>query len=327
MGFTTGFTGGVTLTLGLAYLTVLAHERNRRSQAEALRSQSRVLTSLLEPTPLPPPQTRAELAREERSNLVETAKDRWNEEVENAVRWVQRTDWDDVRENMEGAVSRLLGGGLQKSREGLEEAEKKGGPKVQEAVDRSRAAARKGADQAAQGINKAAASAIAGAERVGAEAKEGASKVASSTKSKTEKAVDASKEKLGRAGEKSGELMDAAKAKTDRVAANTKSGAQDAADFVRSGGTVDAVRGAVRDTFSKGVEKGKEAIGKASAAIGLTEDKLNGEVPTISQSDAVEKALHERYEKRDPLNKTVEEALAERYKPIDQRDNTVLRGV
>jgi len=133
-------TGGVTLTLGIAYLTVLVHERNRRAQAEALRSQSLVLTSLLEPSPIPPPQSRAELARAERSSLTETLKDRWNDEIENAVRRVQRTDWNEVREGMEGAVARLWGSGLQRSREGIEEVEKQAAPKVQEAVDRSKAA-------------------------------------------------------------------------------------------------------------------------------------------------------------------------------------------
>jgi len=329
MGFTTGFTGGVTLTLGLAYLTVVTHERNRKSQASALRSQSQVLTSLLDPTPLPPPQTRADLAREERSTLVEAAKDRWNDEIENAVRWVQRTDWTEVREGMEGTLARFLGGGLQKSREGIEEVEKAAGPKVQEAVDRSKTALKKGADQAAVGVDSAAAATIAGAERVGAEVKEGASKLAASTKTKTEHAVNSSKEQLGLTEEKSGALWDAAKAKSERVAADAKSGAQDAAESVRSGGTVDAVRGAVRESFSKGVEKGKEAIGKASAAIGLAEEKLESKTQyaTLSHSSAVEKALHERYEKPASLEKTAEEVLEERYKPIDNRDNTVLRGV
>jgi MICOS complex subunit MIC12 len=230
---------------------------------------------------------------------------------------------------MEGAVSRLLGGGLQKSREGIEEVEKKDGPKVPEAVDRSKAAARKGADQAAVGFDKAAAATIADAERVGAEVRDGASKVAASTKAKTEKVVGSSKEQLGHAGDTSGELWNAAKAKSERVAANAKSGAQDAAESVRSGGTVDAVRGAVRDTFTKGVEKGKEAIGKASTAIGLAEEKVESRTQsaTLSHSSAVEKALHERYEKPGPVNKTVEEVLEERYKPIEKRDNTVLRGV
>jgi len=308
MGFTTGFTGGVTLTLGVAYLTVLAHERNRQAQAQALRSQARVLNGLLEPTPLPPPQSRAELAREERSTVVETAKDRWNAEIENAVRWVQRTDWNEVREGMEGAVSRLLGTGLEKSREGIEDAEKKAGPKVQEALDRSKAAAREGADQAAAGIDRAAAAAVSGAE----------------------KAVASTKDQLRQAGAKTAEYGDAAKANSDRVMADAKSGAQDAAQNVRHpGGTVDAARGAVRDAVSKGIEKGKEVLGHAQAAVGLATDKLESKAQsaTLSHSSAVEKALHERYEKPDGLNKSAEEVLEERYKPIDARDNTVLRGV
>ncbi|KAE9377960.1 hypothetical protein N431DRAFT_366058 [Stipitochalara longipes BDJ] len=319
MGFTTGFTGGVTLTLGIAYLTVLAHERNRRAQAEALRSQSRVLTSLLEPSPVPPPQSRAELAREERSSLTETLKDRWNSEVENAVRRVQGTDWNKVREGMEGTVARLLGSALLKSREGIEEAEKQAAPKVQEAVDRSKAAAKKGADQAAAGIDRAAAATVAGAERAGVQAREGASKITA-----------ASKEKLDQAGVKTGELGSSAKAKTNRLVANAKTGAQDAVEVAgHPGGTIDAARGALRDTFSKGIEKGKEAIGKAQAAVGLATERMESkaQAATLSHSSAVEKALHERYENPNPLDKTVEETLAERYKPIEERDNTVLRGV
>jgi MICOS complex subunit MIC12 len=312
-------TGGVALTLGIAYLTVLAHERNRRAQAEALRSQSRVLTSLLEPSPIPPPQSRAELAREERSSLTETLKDRWNEEVEHAVRRVQKTDWNEVREGMEGAVARILGSGLQKSREGTEEAGKQTAPKVQDAVDRSKAAAKKGTDQAAAGIDRAAAATIAGAERVGAQAKDGASKIAS-----------AAKEKVDQAGIKTGELGSSTEAKVDRSAADAKTGAEDAAEAVRhAGGTVDAARGALRDTFNKGIEKGKATIGKAQAAVGLATEKMESkaQAATLSHSSAVEKALHERYEKPSSLDKSVEETLAERYKPIEERDNTVLRGM
>jgi MICOS complex subunit MIC12 len=246
------------LTFGLAYLTVLAHERNRRSQAEALRSQSRVLTSLLEPSPIPPPQSRAELAREERSSLMETLKDRWNEEVENAVRRVHRTDWNSVREGLEGAIARLLGGGLQKSREGIEEVENQTRPKVQEAIDWSKTVANKGADQVSAGIDKAATTTIAEVERIGAQAKESTSKIAS-----------AAKEEIDHAGVKAGEAGGAARAKVDRIAADAKLGAQDTAETVKHpGGTIDAARGVLRETFTKGIEKGKEAIGKAQAAVG-----------------------------------------------------------
>ncbi|RDL37876.1 MICOS complex subunit MIC12 [Venustampulla echinocandica] len=275
MGFTTGFTSGVTLTLGLAYLTVLAHERNRSSQAQSLRSQSRVLEGLLQPTPLPPPQSRAELAREERSTLTEAAKDRWNAEVENAVRWVQRTDWDEAREGIVGSVSRLLGGGIQKSRDEIEHLEKVSAHKVQEAIDQSKSAAKHAKDQAA-------------------------------------------------------EYRDTAAAKAVRATDEAKSGAIAVSDSIRrSGGTVDAARGAVRDALSKGVEKGKEAIDRAQAAIGLAEEKIESKAQSsaISHSSAVEKALHERYEKPNGLDKSVEETLEERYKPVESEDPTKLRGL
>ncbi|KAM7209188.1 hypothetical protein V8F20_000526 [Naviculisporaceae sp. PSN 640] len=116
MGFVTGFTGGVTLTLGAAYLALAAHERARQSQSETLRAQTRVLNALaqdpslrrprIDNAPLP---TRAELEAQKRGHFVEAAKDKWNTEIENAVRWAQSTDWDEVRETAEDATARLLG--------------------------------------------------------------------------------------------------------------------------------------------------------------------------------------------------------------------------
>ncbi|XXH03454.1 54S ribosomal protein L8, mitochondrial [Hypoxylon texense] len=107
MGFTTGFTGGVTLTLSIAYLTVLSHQRHREHQAAILRQQTRALSSLVDPLPPPLPPTRSEAAAAARETLVERAKDRWNAEVEGAVRWAQAKDWDEVREGLETAVGRL----------------------------------------------------------------------------------------------------------------------------------------------------------------------------------------------------------------------------
>jgi len=56
----------------------------------------------VEPQPLVPPP----VAREVRTGLVETAKDRWNGEVESLVRRVQATDWARVGE---GVVRRVKG--------------------------------------------------------------------------------------------------------------------------------------------------------------------------------------------------------------------------
>ncbi|KAK0635641.1 hypothetical protein B0T17DRAFT_503152 [Bombardia bombarda] len=118
MGFVTGFTGGVTLTLGLAYLAVSSHERNRQSQADILRAQTRVVNTLVHdpsttslrsnPSSLLPP-SRAELEAQRRSHFVETAKDKWNAEIEGAVRWAQTQDWNSVRESAEDTAARLLG--------------------------------------------------------------------------------------------------------------------------------------------------------------------------------------------------------------------------
>ncbi|KND89613.1 hypothetical protein TOPH_05734 [Tolypocladium ophioglossoides CBS 100239] len=107
MGFASGFTGGVTLTLSLAYLSVLAHQRTRERQGGSLRAQALALQSLVDPIPQPLPPSRSEVAAAQRAASIEVAKERWNEEVENAVRWVQHTDWDEVREGLEARVAYL----------------------------------------------------------------------------------------------------------------------------------------------------------------------------------------------------------------------------
>ncbi|KOS20319.1 hypothetical protein ESCO_006258 [Escovopsis weberi] len=109
MGFATGFSGGVALTLSVAYLTMLAHRRNRETQSEIIRAQAISIRSLLDPPPPPLPPRRSEVAAAQREHMMEVAKDRWNAEVLNAVRWVQRTDWAGVREGMEERAGYLWG--------------------------------------------------------------------------------------------------------------------------------------------------------------------------------------------------------------------------
>ncbi|OCL03613.1 hypothetical protein AOQ84DRAFT_392158 [Glonium stellatum] len=111
MGFTTGFIGGLTLTSATLYLTMSLHTRNRVQQAALLRQQSLVLTNIMEPRPEPPPPT----ARIARAGMVETAKDRWNGEVEGLVRRVQGFDWrkarEDLEDKMKGAWTNVREGG------------------------------------------------------------------------------------------------------------------------------------------------------------------------------------------------------------------------
>ncbi|KAI0164450.1 hypothetical protein GGR52DRAFT_559902 [Hypoxylon sp. FL1284] len=139
MGFTTGFTGGVTLTLSAAYLTVLAHQRHREHQSAILRQQTRLLTSIVDPLPAPaPPPTRSEAAAASRERLVERAKDRWNAELEGAVRRAQATDWDEVREGVETAVARLWARAFDRSLDAAEAGE----TKARDAAGKTAAAAK-----------------------------------------------------------------------------------------------------------------------------------------------------------------------------------------
>lgn len=55
--------------------------------------------------PLPP--TRSEAAAEQRAAKVEVLKEKWNDEVGRAVRWVQTTDWDEVRSGMQAQAGSL----------------------------------------------------------------------------------------------------------------------------------------------------------------------------------------------------------------------------
>lgn len=149
----------------MAYLTVLVHERNRQAQCQSARSQLRVLRSLYEPEHTVAPRSRAELAREERGTFTETAKDRWNDEISNAVRWVQTKDWGVVREGIEESVSRLWSGGLQSSRDGIAHAENQARPVVREAIEKTRVTTKNGINATADGIDRAAAVAISRTEK------------------------------------------------------------------------------------------------------------------------------------------------------------------
>ncbi|KAI1207248.1 uncharacterized protein F4807DRAFT_436335 [Annulohypoxylon truncatum] len=120
MGFTTGFTGGVTLTLSIAYLTVLAHQRSREHQAAVLRQQTFLVSSIIDPLPPALPPTRSEIAASERARFTEKAKDRWNAEIEGAVRWAQSKNWDEVREDAEAALARIWAKAFSEAQEQVE---------------------------------------------------------------------------------------------------------------------------------------------------------------------------------------------------------------
>lgn len=51
---------------------------------------------------------RAPTVREEKAGIAETAKDRWNREVEGLVHRVQEFDWAGAREGLEERVARVV---------------------------------------------------------------------------------------------------------------------------------------------------------------------------------------------------------------------------
>lgn len=173
-------TGGVTLTLSAAYLSVLAHQRNREQQAALLRAQALTIQDVIDPrNEQPLPIARSELAAAERAHSLEAVKDRWNSEVENAARWVQRTDWDDVRRTTEASVAKLWGkafGEVEEAAEKLAPVERQAEIKVKDAEAGVANAAKGAYAQAKQTTRETESAAILAAEKAKHKAAAGANK-------------------------------------------------------------------------------------------------------------------------------------------------------
>ncbi|CCC10133.1 hypothetical protein SMACR_02711 [Sordaria macrospora] len=308
MGFVAGLTGGATLTLGLTYLAIAAHERNRTHQSDLLRAQTRFVNTLARdtlPTNLrtrypvndedlayfPPP--RSELVERERHRFVESAKDKWNNEIENAVRWAQTTDWSVVRESAEDAVAGLFGITIDRSEYAAEKAKEA----ARIAAERMRYAAE--------------------------ESKETGKIMAREAHVRSEEMRRRAAETARLWSQEAKEGIHAAEGVAHRIA-----------DEVRHDAEV--VRGVVNSAVDKAVEKGRhgiekveEAVGLGKAAVRLAEDKLEAAADRklLHVSD-IDRALQERYTKsEDVMKKSVREVLAERYIPMDKRDNTRLRSL
>ncbi|OAA60718.1 hypothetical protein ISF_05757 [Cordyceps fumosorosea ARSEF 2679] len=283
MGFVSGFAGGVTLTLSVAYLSALAHQRNRERQGQALRAQALELQTIIDPIPLPLPPTRSEVAAEQRAAKVEVLKEKWNDEVGRAVRWVQTTDWDEVRYGLQsqaGALWTRVTGGT---------------TPVQsvEAVEGSAADRARSIEQSARGaFQKAKAEARSVEEAAQHKALEARLQAKKATKEVAEDAAAAAKE-----------------------------GARE------TGGVLSSLLGRGKEKAAELAGKAKEAVGLAAGGATAASAAIDG-VTLTTGSSAVEKALHQRYQKTTARDtRTVAEVLKARYTPVDDRDNTNLRGL
>ncbi|KAK6440131.1 hypothetical protein LTR95_003650 [Oleoguttula sp. CCFEE 5521] len=71
---------------------------------------------------VPPPPIPAPLPREVRAGVLESAKDRWNAELERNVRSVQNVDWEEWGRWAEDGVSRVWRRAFAKSQEAVDRA-------------------------------------------------------------------------------------------------------------------------------------------------------------------------------------------------------------
>ena len=70
--------------------------------------------------------------------MLESAKDRWNENIENAVRWAQTKDWIRLRDDLEGRVADLLSKGMSEGRAGLQASAREGHILKEMAIDQGK---------------------------------------------------------------------------------------------------------------------------------------------------------------------------------------------
>lgn len=112
--------GGFTLTSTILYLSVSLHQRNRIYQSSLLRQQSFLIDNTIAPKDLPPPPP----SREVQAGLLETAKDKWNAELERNVRKLQTYDWAALWENVENSAGRLFQRAGEKGAEAVREVQK-----------------------------------------------------------------------------------------------------------------------------------------------------------------------------------------------------------
>jgi altered-inheritance-of-mitochondria protein 5 len=210
----------VTLTLSLAYFSVLVHQRTREHQGLILRTQALALQNVVDPIPATIPPSRREIAAAERSTAVEVVKDRWNHEVENAVRWLQRKDWDQVREGVEEKVAGMWVKTIGEAAEGAEHAKDKAAPLAAKAkadlekaakdterraakeLTQAEAIAEAKAAQAARATKNQAAEAKLAAKDAAAEARKAADDAAAEGKGLLASAWGKAKSTVGAVGEK-----------------------------------------------------------------------------------------------------------------------------
>ncbi|KFY15999.1 hypothetical protein V491_05472, partial [Pseudogymnoascus sp. VKM F-3775] len=253
-----------------------------------LRTQSSLLNTLLLSDPsLAYPAPDAETGRTSRATLVETAKDRWNAEIQNAVRWVQGAEWGNMKEGMEGAVAKALGTGLEKSREEIQLAEDKAGPIAREAIERVRDGAKMGFDGTRVAAERAAARALSATS-------ERETRFEGKTEHGLENASATAKEVWKKGREKSHEVAEHLRLKEESIAHAAKRELERSTKAAHEIGEREGIYGekteyglenagpVAREAWRKGVEKGREI----EQGLALTEKSVEAALANAAHKEA-----------------------------------------
>lgn len=283
-----------------------------------MRAQALAISHTIDPLPTPLPPTRSELVAAQRETATEAIKDRWNQEIAAAVRWVQYTDWDEVRESLEDNATSLW-------------TKTFGNPEEQAAAAKAKFDA--AALEASNAVQRKASDVATSAKQAYQQATEKAKDVELTAEDKALEARLKAKKEAVKAERAAADTAKEVKSKIASALERGKDEAKREASIVERAAvnTGDEVKGTVVSALERGKDKAAELLNRAKTTVGIVESKVaevTADGKLLTPADPVRKALHQRYERPEAkVNKTVAEVLRERYTPVDSRDNTVLRGV
>ena len=99
---------GAGLTGSILSFALFQHRHNREQQSRLLRQQALLVRSIVDPRIVSVDD--AERITGNRDHPTRKWKDRWNGEVENAVKWCHTLQWDDLRNGITDKVDKVKNG-------------------------------------------------------------------------------------------------------------------------------------------------------------------------------------------------------------------------
>ncbi len=231
--------------------------------------------------------------------MLESAKERWNQEIQNGVKIVQNADWEGVREGLEGAVARLWTNGLKGATDGVEKAEAAAVPVVRHTVAEVEVVVGEKYDAAKAATTRAAERTLERTREQVAEAR------------KADGDYNPRSGWSPRTGENPRAAYEAEKARQNEKTAWEKTREVGEGLKMSEEALVDTAKEAGKKVYNQASEIAKKAGGRAEDKAADSEGMLKGETD-------VQRALRQRYQRQPLRKKIVAELLAARYQPVTE---------